>query len=271
MSDGRILVVVIRTPYSNRYIPIEALLRDDYRFKIRYVEATMAYSYRDLLSKNISFSHEKFELCYGRKLSPAEIGCAESHNRAREVIQSSLSGGVILEDDARIKNVDHFYNSVSIFLAQKSNSHSVLNLTGFRNLNLKSYKSKFYNRIFVHPDLAVGYALTALAASALHHANLPISSVADWPRSRCKYYVPNIVSIDHGDSNTSSLIDSNTSFIRVKPKFSFKLKQFIIILFFFRLKDRVTLSEYFSNVVSTRVLWRIEKIRLTLIGFRNSK
>jgi GR25 family glycosyltransferase involved in LPS biosynthesis len=271
MSDERILVVVIRTPYSDRYKPIEALLRDDYRFRIQYVEATMAYSYRDLLSKNISFSHEKFELYYGRKLSPAEIGCAESHNSAREVIQSSLSGGVILEDDARIKNVDQFYNSVSNFLAQKSNSYSILNLTGFRNLNLKSYKAKSYYRIFVNPDLAVGYALTTLAASALHNANLPISGVADWPRSHCKYYVPNFVCINHGDSNTSSLIDSNSSFIRVKAKFNFKLKQFIRILFFFKLKDRVTLSEYFSNVLSTRVLWHIEKIRLTLIGFRNSK
>jgi GR25 family glycosyltransferase involved in LPS biosynthesis len=271
MSDERILVVVIRTPYSDRYIPIEALLRDDYRFKIQYIEATMAYSYRDLLSKNISYSHEKFELFYGRKLSPAEIGCADSHNRARGVIQSSLSGGVILEDDARIKNVDQFYNSVSNFLAQKPNSYSILNLTGFRNLNLNSYKSKFFNRIFVHPDLAVGYALTTLAALALCHANLPISSVADWPRSRCKYYVPNFISIDHGDSNTSSLIDSNTSFKRNKPKLSFKLKQLITILFFFKLKDRVTLSEYFSNIMSTRLLWRIEKIRLILIGFRSSR
>jgi GR25 family glycosyltransferase involved in LPS biosynthesis len=269
MSDGRILVVIIRTPHSNRYIPIEALLRDDYRFKIQHVEATMAYSYSDLLSKNISFSLEKFKLFYGRKLSPAEIGCSDSHNRARGIIQGSLSGGVILEDDARIKNVDQFYDSVSNFLAQKSKSYSILNLTGFRNLNFKSNKSKFFTRIFVHPDLAVGYALTSLAALALRQANLPISGVADWPRSRCKYYVPNFASILHGDLTTSSLIDSNTSFKRIKPKLSFKIKQFVAILFFFRLKDRVTLSEYFSNVVSTRFLWHIEKIRLTLIGFRD--
>lgn len=271
MLNGKILVVVIRTPNSNRYMPIESQLKCDDRFKIQYVEASMASNYSDLSLKNISYSPEKFELFNGRKLSPAEIGCADSHNRARKLIQSNSSGGVILEDDARIKDIDLFYNSVSIFLAQKSNSYSILNLTGFRNLYSKSSKLTSYNRIFAYPDLAVGYALTALAALVLHQANLPISNVADWPRSCCKYYVPNFVSIIHGDSNTKSLIDLNTRFIRSKPKISFKLKQFAVMLFFFKLRNRVTFSEYFSVVVLTRFLWHFEKIRLILIGFRNLK
>jgi GR25 family glycosyltransferase involved in LPS biosynthesis len=271
MSDGRILVVVIRTPNSTRYLPIESLLRHDERFKIQYVESSMASDYSDLLRKKIFYSPEKFELFNGRKLSPGEIGCADSHNRARKLIQSNLSGGVILEDDARIKNIDQFYNSVSIFLAQKSNSYSILNLSGFRNLNSKSSKSTRFNRIYAYPDLAVGYALTTLAALALHQANLPISNVADWPRSCCKYYVPNFASIVHGDSNTKSLIDSNIEFKRNEPKFSFKLKKFTALIFCFKFRNQVTFREYISVIVLTPFLWHFEKVRLILIGFRNLK
>ena len=108
MADGKLLVVVIRTPKSDRYLPIESLFKDDQRFKLEYIEASMTPSYSEVSNRNIAYSTEIFEYFQGRKLTPAEIGCADSHNRARALIKSHTGGGVILEDDARIINIVSF-------------------------------------------------------------------------------------------------------------------------------------------------------------------
>jgi hypothetical protein len=73
MAEGKLLVVVIRTPKSDRYLPIESLFKDDQRFKLEYIEASMTPSYSEVSNRTIAYSAELFEYFQGRKLTPAEI------------------------------------------------------------------------------------------------------------------------------------------------------------------------------------------------------
>jgi hypothetical protein len=268
MAYEKLLVVVIRTPKSDRYLPIESSFKDDQRFRLEYIEASMTPSYSEVSNKNIAFSTEIFEYFQGRKLTPEEIGCADSHNRARKIVKNNRFGGVILEDDARIVDIDSLFQEVNMFLNIKKNTTSVLNLTGFRNLSKKKVSQISFTRILTQPDLAVGYALTSLASHFLLNANCPITHVADWPQSKCNYYVSDLRKVVHGDLNTKSLIDRNEIGFRSQPKKNTKFKNTFFILFHRKGKRGTTLNYYFFNIILSSILWRTEKIRLILSGFR---
>ena len=270
MDDRKLLVVIIRTPKSDRYIPIDSLLKDDQRFNLEYIEASMTPSYSEVSNKGISYSSEVFEYFQRRKLTPEEIGCADSHNRARSIIRDNSFGGIILEDDARIIDVDLLFQEVNMFLAIHKNTASILNLTGFRNLSKKKSSRISFTRILTQPDLAVGYALNSLASQYLLNANYPITDVADWPRSKCKYYVSSFRKIVHGDFNTKSLIDSNELGFRSSPRKNLKFKNFLFILFLKKSK-KIRFRNYFSTVIISSILWRTENIRLIILGFRVTK
>jgi hypothetical protein len=271
MADGKLLVVVIRTPKSDRYLPIESLFKDDQRFKLEYIEASMTPSYSEVSNRSIAYSTKIFEYFQGRKLTPEEIGCADSHNRARKIVKENRFGGVILEDDARIIDVDSLFQEAYMFLNIKKNTTSVLNLTGFRNLSKKKVSQISFTRILTQPDLAVGYALTSLASHYLLNANCPITDVADWPQSKCNYYISNLRKVIHGDLDTKSLIDSNEIGFRRRPKINIKFKNTLFILFLRKSNGGITFKNYFLNVILLSILWRTEKIRLILSGFRVTK
>ena len=271
MTDEKLLVVVIRTPNSDRYLPIETLLKGDKRFELEYVEASMTPTYLDVKKNNIAYSTEVFEFFQGRKLTPEEIGCANSHNRARNIVKNNQLGGVILEDDARILDVHLLFREVNTFLNIKKNTSSVLNLTGFRNLSRNRVSQNNFTRIFTQPDLAVGYVLTSLASSNLLNANCPITDVADWPKSKCDYYISSSKKVIHGDLDTKSLIDKNNTDFRSRPKINIKFKNTLIILFVKRTKGGLSFKNYFLKVIFSSILWRTEKIRLILSGYRVTK
>ena len=271
MADGKLLVVIIRTPKSDRYLPIESLIKDDQRFNLEYIEASMTPSYSEVSNRSISYSSEVFEYFQGRKLTPEEIGCADSHNRARKIIKNNRFGGVILEDDARIIDIDLLFQEVNMFLNVKKNTASVLNLTGFRNLSKKKGYQISFTRILTQPDLAVGYALNSLASHYLLNANYPITNVADWPRSKCNYYVSSLRQVIHGDLHTKSLIDINELGFRSRPKKNLKFMNFFFTLFLKKRPEEITFKNYFFNVIIPSTLWRTEKIRLILFGFRVTK
>jgi hypothetical protein len=271
MADEKLLVVVIRTPKSDRYRPIESLFKDDQRFRLEYIEASMTPSYSEVSNRSIAYSTEIFERFQGRKLTPEEIGCADSHNRARKIVKDDGFGGVILEDDARIIDIDSLFQEVNRFLKIKKDTTSVLNLTGFRNLSKKKVSQISFTRIWTRPDLAVGYALTSLASHYLLNANCPVTHVADWPQSKCKYYISDLRKVIHGDIDTKSLIDNNAIGFRSRPKIKYKFKNTLFILFFRKSGTSITFKNYFLNVILLSILWRTEKIRLNLSGFRVTK
>jgi hypothetical protein len=252
MADGKLLVVVIRTPKSDRYLPIESLFKDDQRFKLEYIEASMTPSYSEVSNRSIAYSTEIFEYFQGRKLTPAEIGCADSHNRARDLIKSHTGGGLILEDDARIINIDSFFIMVTEFLSSQNSKSSILNLTGFRNIGLKASKNRStsnnrYIKLWGNPDLAVSYALTQMAAAQLLNSKTPIMGVSDWPATQSNFFTPLVPLVWHGDLTTTSLIDSTKSNFRNDKVLAKRILKLTFIKFFIDKPKSVQLSDFIRN------------------------
>jgi GR25 family glycosyltransferase involved in LPS biosynthesis len=198
-------------------------------------------------------------------MSFREIGCAKSHNDARQLISEIHPGGVILEDDARISNMDDFFNQTRLFLFNHMDSPSVLSLTGFRGLGKKLVKShkRYTLRLWGKPDLAVGYVLTSLAAAKLVEANSPITSVSDWPISSCKFHATLDPPIVHGDEETISTIDHEGD-LRNGPRTLFKIKTLFFIPYFTKASLDIAFKEYFEKVFLSRFFWSIDLWRFKL-------
>jgi GR25 family glycosyltransferase involved in LPS biosynthesis len=270
MANRKLLVVIIRTPNSDRYLPIETLIKNDNRFELEYVEASMAHSYQDVSMMNIAYSTEIFEYFNGRKLTPAEIGCADSHNKARQLIVRRKIGGVIFEDDARIISINKFYFMATNFLTSQVSNPSVLNLTGLSKKNNEISNNEVsnnisYMKLWGTPALAVSYVLTACAASHLLRSNIPIKDVSDWPITKCTYFVPLMPQIRHGDFNTVSLIDAtNSDFRNNRSKLS-KLLDLSIFKFLFKKPDSVNIFNYFQVIYVKRFVWYVDHIKYKLL------
>lgn len=267
MADGKLLIVVIRTPKSDRYLPIESLFKDDKRFKLEYIEASMTPSYSEVANRGIAFSTEIFEYFQGRKLTPAEIGCADSHNRARDLIKSHVDGGVIMEDDARIINIDSFYMMATDFLSSQNLNLSILNLTGFRGIGLETLRNKSMEKnrcvkLWGRPDLAVSYALTNKAAAELLKSNQPIIDVSDWPDVKCNYFVPLRPPVKHGDTTTSSIIDSTKLSFRVNESLYRKLWQLTFIVYFNKRPKGVNILDLIRVIYGKRIKWRYDYFKV---------
>lgn len=128
MQEDQLLVIIIDTPNSNRSQPLLDIFNSDPRFDIVRLPACMLNTEEDVENQNIKVSLEAFDFFHARLMSPQEIGCAISHNRARQLLANSFRGGVVLEDDARITNLDSFYEIAVNFLKSQSEKSSVLSL-----------------------------------------------------------------------------------------------------------------------------------------------
>jgi GR25 family glycosyltransferase involved in LPS biosynthesis len=267
MADRKLFVVVIRTPNSDRYQPIKTLLENDKRFELEYLDASMTPTYLDVASRHIAYSTEMFEFFHGRKLAPAEIGCADSHNRARKLIQNREDGGIILEDDARITNVDSLFNMAINFLSSEKLNYSILSLTGFRQVGLKNSSEHLleinkYIKLWGNPDLAVSYVLTNKSADELLKSNQPVKDVSDWPITKCKFFVPIVPLVQHGESNNNSLIDSTVSNFRNNESFLKKVIKLMFIKYLIKRPKGLTIFHYIGIVYGKKIKWRYDYIRV---------
>ena len=216
MSSRILDVYIIETPLSQRSAPLIKLLSSEPRINLVRISAKMVASDRDILDFGIKVNYKVFPLLEGRLLSHGEIGCAQSHNEARSFLAESTNGGVILEDDARISDLDSFIKISIDFLNQNRHSKRILSLTGMpqiNKVNKKKDKSPAHKwiRIYGHTPLAVANAITPMAASDLCNSNEPIKYVADWPYSKSKFYSVKVPVVYHGDETTESLIDASGS------------------------------------------------------------
>jgi GR25 family glycosyltransferase involved in LPS biosynthesis len=117
MNGTALLLVLIETPNSNRSVPLVKLLQSNPKFELVRLPASMFNDHNEIRKAHISLNLDRFEFFNGRAMTPQEIGCSLSHNMARKIISTSCNGGVILEDDARISNVEDFYQIATNFLS----------------------------------------------------------------------------------------------------------------------------------------------------------
>jgi hypothetical protein len=261
----QIPVVILKTPEVDRSQVLEELLKNQKFFQVELIKSTMAKTFIDIDRHFIKYELEEFNLLEGRELRPSEIACANSHNLARDIIANTTCGGIILEDDARFLDLDYLYLTVSSFLQNKLNEKAILNLTGFYGKTTSTSNCNKIHKLFGAPDLAVGYALTPSAASELIRSNSPIKYVADWPDSKCRFYVPINPPINHGDENTSSII--------AKDKIDFRKtnRYFVIKLFFSRVlkpnltNNRIALFMYFRYQLLRRIYFHLDSLMISLI------
>jgi len=216
MSSRTLDVYIIETPLSQRSAPLIKLLSSEPRIHLVRISAKMVASDRDISDFGIKVNYKVFPLLEGRLLSHGEIGCAQSHNEARSLLAESTNGGVILEDDARILDLESFIKISTDFLNQNRNSKRILSLTGMSQINTVNKKKSNipahkWMRTYGHTPLAVANAITPMAASDLLKSNQPIKYVADWPYSKAKFYSVKVPVVCHGDETTESLIDATGS------------------------------------------------------------
>jgi len=183
---------------------LESVVSDP-RFVVTQIQATMG---NDLEAPSDSAISAEISN-YGRSLTQNERACALSHMSAREIISQSEFGGVILEDDARIINLESFYSLSVHFLLRNTNRRKILSLvTYFPNKpKIKSQIwKKSYFRLLSNSPLAVAAAITPNAAKQLLKNSKKNSTVADWPGFRCVFYILDAGVVNHGDDESESII-----------------------------------------------------------------
>ena len=198
----KIPVVIIETPGQNRSHPILKILDNALEFKVVRLKATMGYELQPPLEPQIN----QEIINYGRSLTQNERACSISHQTARKIISQTNRGGIILEDDARIRDVEKLFDSSKKFLLSHHPKKHVLSLVSYYPKISKLIRMKGSLALPIPSPfpLAVAYTLTTAAASELSKHSL--NYVADWPPSKCRYFVLHEGVVDHGDEESISTI-----------------------------------------------------------------
>jgi hypothetical protein len=198
-------LVIIASPMLDRSAPLLKSLKPSSIFEIIKLDATVGAE----LSAPKSLVTTQELVSFGRVLTQNERACAISHSRAREIIKNSNFGGVILEDDARILNLEMFEKIICEFLVSQRRQKKILSLVQYHGTNNQGFLSKEQNRLFRLPGsfpLAVAYTLTPKAAEELNFQSKKRSGISDWPDSSCTYYFLRSGLVRHGDEQTNSII-----------------------------------------------------------------
>jgi GR25 family glycosyltransferase involved in LPS biosynthesis len=238
----------------------------------KYLDAIML-SEKDADSLVGSESIQYQKILYGRKLLNTEIGCAASHRLAQLEAAKSERGVLILEDDARFHDLATLSELIAKFLHRKKGKAAILSL--FDGRNWSSIDLQYRNK---HPFVrnigptsgAVAYALTPEAGRILAGVNESNEYLADWPPSGCTFYTSTLDLISHGDSTTTSTID--TSGIRSTPTSAFRRLQIISGGYYLSEGRGIgSFRKFMKEIWLPRVKYYLSVIRFNYIRFRNSK
>ncbi len=268
----KIPIVVIRTPGSQRGEKLFAQLEKLKNFELINITATMASSSNQI--SEFSFDNEYSKLIYGHPLEFNELACSYSHNRARSIISTYKTGGVILEDDARIINEIRLFDTVQSFL-DRENAPSLLNLCTRLNFDdpfmgfFKRELQSKYLATFGPTHLAVGYALNATAAQIMVLKNTPVKYRPDWPNVNLKYFVSKFPCVAHGDSATVSTIDP----LGIKRKYFNRSDKFAILFFFYYFRNRqkfTSINHFYTEMWKIRFLNQLTHLKLTVNKLNSS-
>ncbi len=212
----RIPAVIIQTPNSERFLPLLEVICKSEVFEPVLIVATMGYS---LSGENEEFIQEEV-LRYGRVLTQNERACAVSHSEARNVIAQSQHGGIIFEDDARVIDLEHLEQAALSFLAKFSNVNSALGLLDYKNQHVEgctNSKPLRFRKLLAETPLAVATVLTPIAASEILKSAITSSQTADWPKSKCRFFILSDGCVRHGDETSGSVIGDTAMRVSGKP------------------------------------------------------
>jgi GR25 family glycosyltransferase involved in LPS biosynthesis len=275
LLDDRLIVVVIATPGSDRKKPLIESLATEYSIQVIEVSATMLKSDSPELQSINAFDFALSKLIYGRDLAPGEYGCSISNTQARELLAATVRGGVVLEDDARIKDVSEFVRVAKNFLSSKNGTEAILSFYdgGDYQPRIKSTLSlnRSWIRVLGHTSFTVAYAITPRACRSLVDVNTPIVYLADWPPTAAKYYLHTQTLVRHGDDNTGSLISNSGVESRLRPNLLLRIKILTFAYFFVNRKAGLTFYQFFFMIWLPRLLHYINNLNKSLFLRRGSE
>jgi len=254
----KILVLIVTVPNSNRIEALEQSLEGCPHIRILKIPAVMYH--RDTHAFNPNYS--KQVALYGNELSDGEIGCAISHQLIYDKYKSEKETIVVLEDDARVKKVDHFVELVSKFIERYSEKNAVLSLLPWDETTSKKESNENLLGIIPlvgNPPLTVGYVITPKAMLAMSKINFDFSYLPDWPPGNTRFYITKQGVVSHGDSSTESLIDKLG---RAKKKRNRIIIKLFFIPYFLNKRHFSGVREYFDFAIKPSFTWRVDKIRL---------
>jgi hypothetical protein len=218
MKVQTIPAIIIQTPNSERFLPLFEVISMSKVFEPVLIVATMGYS---LPADNENIIQEEV-LRYGRVLTRNERACAVSHSEARNIIAQSRQGGIVFEDDARVIDLEHLERAAIGFLKKFSDTSSALGLLDYKNEHLggctHNLPLRFY-KLLAESPLAVATVLTPIAASEVLKSAATSSQIADWPKSKCRFFILSDGCVRHGDITSGTVIgDTAMRVSGKKPK-----------------------------------------------------
>jgi hypothetical protein len=252
-----IKVILLSVPNSERVVPLERVLKISNRFDVKKFEAVMYDTSMSQFSPNL----KKQKVLYSRVLSNGETGCSISHQLIQKSYMLQSKPIVVLEDDARIPNLDDFEMLVQQFINEFGEEDAVLSLLPWNSAVVKNDQRSNLSMIPLsgNSPLTVGYVITPKAMASISTRNSDFSYLPDWPPTETKFYITNKGVINHGDDSTISLIDQTG---RVKTKKFKKLMKLTCIPYLLNIKMFSGFSEYFGFAVRPSFTWRVDNWRL---------
>lgn len=255
-------LIIIGDKGGSRIKPLYSLLLNDNRFSVKICSPVFLTSFSDSKIKSSGFDVEKSTIYSLRKLSLAEIGCALAHNNAREYLSKKEFGGIILEDDARIVDIDYFYSAAKNFL-ELTQVAALLNMSTsliseeldyepIWKINMRKQKT--------YTSLSVGYALNKLGAESLSSTAHRFFSVADWPYAKISKYTLTYPAITHGDAFSASIIDPNGTLNRSSSTLKNRLMLFSFYYYFQNRKTFESIQEFIIVMIIPRLRFFAKKL-----------
>lgn len=254
----KIKVVVVTVPGSNRVNPLDASLKQSQIFDIEKFDAVMFNRQMDSYKPN----YPKQRALYSKELSDGEIGCAISHQEIQSRFKDQGRPIVVLEDDARISNLELFENVTTEFIEKYGDSDAVLSLLPWREMRYLSNEvatNQAILRLFGKAPLTVAYVITPKAMRAMSEANADFAYLPDWPPTKTVYYTTKIGVVRHGDESTTSLIDKTG---RRKNGRWLSIMKFTMIPYYLNKSEFFDVKEYFNFAIKPTFTWRLDRIRL---------
>ena len=211
-----------------------------------------------------------FEMIIGRAMTIQELGCAKAHYFAREVIAGSEVGGIIFEDDARLKEPEKIMKVASEFLETHRGQSRILNLCESSLSPFRFSVPTHLVRLWGYSPLAVAYVLTPEAARELNRANSQINWVSDWPYSKVAHFVCLPALVAHGDENSGSeiaILQDGEDLRHDRDLLKKVTKLFDLVLVSNALRNSY-FSKFFYFVFMAPFLWRLDHFRLKVKNYR---
>jgi hypothetical protein len=259
-------VVIIGDENADRIKPLLKTFASDIRFDIKIWSPVYLDSFNSEKLIASGFEVDKSTVYMLTKLSLREIGCVLAHTEARSYLATKEFGGVILEDDARIPNVDYFFNSANIFL-ESIKVPSVLNFATSKklsDLDSDCLRNPVLQKSYTYSPLAVGYVLNKSGAEMLANTKYRLCSMNDWPYSRINKYILRAPAVAHGDSDSLSTIDpENLRGLGVKnwkKNWRNRILLFSFYHFFVNRNSFTSILEYVKVMLTPRILYQLKKV-----------